>query len=503
MAGSPSERVPIIVGCAEITHRWEDGEPRLDPVGLMERAVTAAIADSGNPAVKNAVDALWILNVLSWSYADAPAMLAERLGIDPADRVYTGVGGNGPQALVNRACAALETGRRRVVVIAGGEAACSAQRAGKEGRDLGWPHLANPARIEGDERMGTSAAEFAYELMLPVQMYPLIETALRARAQRSPEAHREFLGRLCARFAAVAAGNPHAWFRTARPAEEIATPVPQNRYVGYPYTKLMNAIFAVDQAAALVLTTEAEATRLGIERERWVYPMGGGALNDVWHVTERPRLDESPAIRGAARAALEQAGLTVDEIGRFDLYSCFPSAVQLACDALGIATDDPRGLTLTGGLPYFGGPGNNYSTHAIATAVETIRRARDTTALVTALGWYATKHAVGVYGSRPGRGEWQRDLGREQAEIDATALAPPLDSYAGTLTVEAFVVRHGRDGEPRAGVLLARTPRGERVLATMDAEPRVLTDLELEELVGTRWQCRHDAASGKNFARPH
>jgi acetyl-CoA C-acetyltransferase len=493
---------PVIVACAQLTARWDADERRLDPVGLMEKAVTAAIADSGKAALKSAIDALWTLNVLSWSYADAPATLAQRLGIDAADRMYTAVGGNGPQALVNRACAALETGARRAIVITGAEAACSAQRAAKEGRDLRWPAIESPVRIDGDTRMGTSAAEFAYELMLPVQMYPLIETTLRVRARRTPDAHREFLGRLCARFAAVAADNPHAWFRSPRSAEEIATPSAQNRYVGYPYTKLMNAFFAVDQAAALILTTEAEAIRLGIDRERWVYPMGGGALNDVWHTTERPRLDESPAIRGAARAALAQAGLGIDDMTRFDLYSCFPSAVELACDALGISVEDPRGLTLTGGRPYFGGPGNDYSTHAIASAVDAIRSAPDTIALVTALGWYATKHAVGIYGSRAGTGRWDRDLGREQAAIDATALPAPLDSHDGAVTAEAFVIRHGRDGEPRAGVVLARTARGERVLAVMDADPLALSALEREEIVGSRWACRHDAAARKNLVRP-
>ena len=502
MPGIAPEHIPVLVGCAQLTRHWHDDEQRLDPLGLMERAVDAAIADSTSAALKGAIDAVWTLNTLSWSYADAPGTLAQRLGISATDRLYTGVGGNGPQALVNRACRELATGRRRAVVIAGAEAACSSQRAAKAGRELGWPRIESPVHIHGDERMGASAAEFAYDLTLPAQMYPLIESTLRARAKRTPAAHQEFLGLLCARFADVAARNPHAWFRTAHSAEEIATPTPHNRMVGYPYTKLMNAIFAVDQAAALIVTTEAEAVRLGIDRARWVYPMGGASLNDVWHVTERPRLDESPAIRAASRAALAQAGLAADDVGMFDIYSCFPSAVQLACDALGISVEDPRGLTVTGGLPYFGGPGNNYSTHAIATVIEAIRRAPHTTALVTALGWYATKHSVGVYGSRPGSGAWDRDLASEQAAIDATALPPPLDAHDGQVTVEAFVVRHGRDGEPRAGMMLARTARGERVLAAMEADAHALSELEESEVVGSRWACRHDAASGKNVARP-
>lgn len=37
-----------------------------------------------------------------------------------------------------------------------------------------------------------------------------------------------------------------------------------------------------------------------------------------------------------------------------DLYSCFPCVVQIAADVLGMAHDDPRGFTVTGGLPFYG-----------------------------------------------------------------------------------------------------------------------------------------------------
>jgi acetyl-CoA C-acetyltransferase len=499
-----SGRTPVIIGAAQLTQPRGAAEEALDPLGLMSEAARRAITDAGARNVAAGVDALWVVNTITWSYADAPAALAQRLGIAVTDLVYTSIGGNTPQALVARACAALESGERSLVVLAGAEAGASAQRAAKQGLDLGWPPLAQPRRIDGDDRLGTSPLEFAYELALPAAMYPLIETALRAAAARSPAEHSAFLGRLCERFASVAARNPHAWFRLARSAQEIATPGENNRYVGYPYTKLMNAIMAVDQGAALVLTTESEAARLGVARERWVYPMGAASLNDVWFVTERPRLDRSPAIAGAARAALAMAGLGMDEIDTLDLYSCFPSAVQLACSALGITADDPRELTVTGGLPYFGGPGNNYSMHAIATVVERIRARPDTRALVTALGWYATKHAVGVYGSRPGAKTWAQaaEPSPTQAEIDATALPAPLAAWDGPVDVEAFVVRHRRDGSPRAGVLLGRTRDGARTLALMDATPAEMEVWEQREIVGSRWTCRHDAHAGKNFARP-
>ena len=53
------------------------------------------------------------------------------------------------------------------------------------------------------------------------------------------------------------------------------------------------------------------------------------------------------------------------------------------------------------GLPYHGGPGNNYSTHAIACMVERLRARPGASGVVTGVGWYLTKHSVGVYSSAP------------------------------------------------------------------------------------------------------
>jgi acetyl-CoA C-acetyltransferase len=493
-------RTPVIVGAAQLTQRWESVEQQLDPLRLMLAVARRAFDDSGTSAIADAIDAVDVVNTITWSYADAPGLLVESLGVRPAHTRYTSVGGNTPQYLVNRACERLESGAIEAALLVGAEAGHSAQRARKLGVELGWPRFEKACEVDGDARSGASNLEFAYELMLPSLMYPLIETTLRARAGRSPSAHAAHLGALCERLSRVAATHPNAWFPIARDAERIAMPTSENRYVGYPYTKLMNAIMTVDQAAAIVLTTEERADALGIDRALRVYPMGGGDLNDVWHVTERPRLDESPALREAARYALDRAGISIGDVTTFDLYSCFPCAVQIASEMLGVAVDDPRGLTVTGGLPYFGGPGNNYSMHAIATMVDRIRCEPDTISMVTALGWYLTKHSVGIYGSRPTKNRWSGPgLASAQVAIEETALPPPLTRYDGPLVVEAFVIRHGRDGEARSGVVVGRSDRAERVVAGIDAGPAVLAQLEETELVGSAGRCRHDPASGRNL----
>lgn len=499
----PSGTTPIFVGAGQVTQRWDGKGQPADPLSLMAEACERAFEDAGSRGLRAAVDRVAVVNVLTWSYDDPPARLSARLGLAPRETIYTSIGGNTPQCLVHDAAIALASGRCRAVLLAGGEAGASMTTAYKRGIPLdSWPPRAQPAGSGDEHTRGVSEIEQAYDLFLPSAMYPMIETALRAHAGRSPEGHAHFLGQLFARFAAVAASNPLAWFPVAHSPARIATASPDNRYVGYPYTKLMNAIIQVDQAAALVLTTEDEALRAGIGRDRWVYPMGGGELNDVWYVTERLRLYESPAIAGASEIALGQAGLRIEDIDEFDLYSCFPAAVELAQSALALPIDDPRPLTVTGGLPYFGGPGNNYSMHAIATAVGRIRNAPGKTVLVSALGWYCTKHAVGIYGSTPPAKAWASVTDPQaQAAIDGTALAPPRAEAAGHGRIEAFVIRHSRDGDPSDATALVTMDDGGRALAHLDASATELLVLEQSELVGRRARVRHDPASGRNRAR--
>ena len=196
------------------------------------------------------------------------------------------------------------------------------------------------------------------------------------------------MGTLLARFAAVAAANPLADRRGGYSAETIATPAPDNKFIAHPYTRLMSANAFIDQGAAFIVTSVAKARTLGI-------------APDHWHVTERRDLHSSPAMQRVFAQAFDMAGCTLADIGVLDIYSCFASAVEVACDALGLAQDDPRGLTVTGGLPYFGGPGNNYVTHSIAEMVQRVRAQPGIKGLVTANGNYLTKHSAGIYSTEP------------------------------------------------------------------------------------------------------
>jgi len=248
------------------------------------------------------------------------------------------------------------------------------------------------------------------------------------------------------------------------------------------------------------MMSDQDAQKLDISRSRWVYPMGGAELNNIWQVTRRPQLHDSPAIAEASCLALKQAGLSLNDLGVFDLYSCFPSSLEIARRAVDIPEDDPRDLSVTGGLAYFGGPGNNYSMHAIVTVVRRIRQDNRLKAMVTANGWYNSKHAIGIYGAEPPDCPWEdHDFSSIQKVIDAQALPDPIERAFGVLRIEAFMIRYGRDGQAERATVIGRLQDGTRALADVRTDTVDLRKLEGIELVGKTGEVCYDAALGRNL----
>jgi acetyl-CoA C-acetyltransferase len=483
-------RTPVVVGVGQTEQHVDDPAEALEPIDLLSGAVRVALDDAG-AARTLAVDTIGIVQIISWPYADPGALLGRQLGLDDVRATaVTTVGGNSPQLLLTTLAHDIARGDADVVVVGGAECMRTRWRARREPKVwLPWTETDDPPcpRVLGDDRVGSSEYELAHQADAPIHVYPLLETALRAAAGRSVVDHQAHIGALWARFAAVSAANPHAWSRTAYSATEIVDPSPDNRIVTFPYTKRMCANMGVDQAAALVLCSYEAARTAGVPDDRMVFPLSGADAHDHFFFTERDRLAAAPGMATAAAAACDAAGVAVDDIARFDLYSCFPSAVQLAMDALGLdgtARGDDRPLTVTGGLAFAGGPTNDYSTHAIAAMVDACRADPGSVGYVSALGWYATKHSVGLYSTTPPASGFVRvDPARTQATVDATPRRSVAGPYDGPADVEATAVIVDRDGRPSRAVLSAITPDGTRALAN-SADVGVLTSMMQETWEG-------------------
>jgi acetyl-CoA C-acetyltransferase len=504
----PPADLPVIVGAGQYTNRSRDLADAREPLEMMDIVARAAQDDAGAQHLLARIDSLQVVNIIAWPYTDAPGLLAERLGARPAHRIYTTVGGDTPQRIINATAERIARGETRLALLCGAEVLHSVPLARKEGFRLPWHRRGVPQEMVGDNRNGVSQVEGRHGAVMPSRVYPLFENALRAHLGLSIEEHRQRLGHLCQRLSAVAVDNPYAWFQQALTADEITTVSPDNRMICFPYPKRMNAIIEVDQAAAVIMTGSQTARELGIPEDRWVYLWGCGDANDKWFVSDRVNLYSSPAIRAATSRALEMADLTVDEIDFFDLYSCFPSAVQLAMRELGLPFDESRPFTVTGGLPYAGGPGNNYVMHAVATAVARLRLNPSQKALITGLGWFATKHSAGVYSAqRPPQERWQRtDLEDDQARLEAMESPPTVQQAEGPAAVESYTVLFDRQGEPEQGIVIGRLADGEtlgaRFIANTPPDSDLLWSMTQEEFVGASGRVRQGAEGGRNIFEP-
>ena len=457
-------RTPVIVGAGQVCHR-EGLSP--EPVRLLAEAARRAEADSGSAGLLARLDSVRVVQLLSWRYRDPGRLLADLVGASPRHTAISLLGGQSPQQLLSRTAADIQAGRADLVLIGGAETwrtrAAIRRQTGERPSWTVQPEDMEPTEAIGTEMALPGPAEVDAGLAMPVAVYPIFENALRAASGRSITEHGRVIATLWAGFSAVAEGNPHAVLRRRHTAEEIGTAGPQNRMVGFPYPKLMNSNNHVDQAAAILVASVATADALGVPRDRWVFPHSSAEAADH-PVSERHDLHSSPAIAAAGRAALALAGVDAGDLAHVDLYSCVPSAVEVAAAELGLPLD--RDLTVTGGLTFAGGPWNNYVSHAIATMTGRLREDPGVTGLCSANGGYLSKHAIGVYSTRPPERGFRH--ASVQEEVDRLPRRVYLEEHEGAATVETCTVMHDRDGTPERGIAACLLDDGRRTWATTD-----------------------------------
>lgn len=488
--------MPVLIGCGQTTDKRSPEEGGT-PIELMAEVARKAAADAGpGQALLDQIDAIAALGLTVDSPESAsgaagmvrnvPHAVCKALNIEPAEQCYTHTGGNTPQMLVNRYAEKIACGDASAVLLVGAEALHTMIGRLKLGLDLdAWmDDSGGDPEMVGGARAAASDHEVLYGMQTPSITYAMFENALRGKYGLSLDEHREKLGQLYHRFNAVAAKNPLSWFPTERSAQEIANVSESNRYVGFPYTKFLNSIIQVNMGAAVILTSVAKARELGVADDRMVYLHGCADANDIWDVSERVNYHSSPAIRTMGEKAFAMADKSIADIDYFDIYSCFPSAVQIACDELGIAHDDERGLTVTGGLPYFGGPGNNYVMHSIASMMDKLRADPGKFGLLNANGWFITKHSLGIYSTTPLDGDWQREAPAEYQQAILEEAHPPFtETPNGNGTIETYTVLHGRNGVERA-LLIGLLEDGTRFIAETPDDEDTLRQMMAQEMLG-------------------
>jgi acetyl-CoA C-acetyltransferase len=488
---------PVIIGVGQYTDRLDSPHYRgLSSVELAVEAASRACRDAlDNPRVVAQIDGIGALRTFEDSIPrystpfgksdNFPHSVARRLGATPRTAVWASVGGDTPQTLVSEFCERIASGSLRVALVVGSEAISTSKHLIANNLAADWAESID-APVD-DRGLGLEELSTPYTrqhgLVQASISYAVFEHARRARLGMSRQDYAREMGRLFAPFSAVAAANPYSTAPVAYTPEALIAASERNRVIADPYTRLLVARDQVNQAAAVLIASTGAAQELGIEREKWVYLHGYSRVKER-EIMSREDLGASPAARLACRDALASAGVVLDDIALFDLYSCFPIAVFNICDGLGLSPQDPRGLTVTGGLPYFGGPGNSYSTHAIASMVEKLRERSGSFGLIGANGGHMSKYAVGIYSTRP-TPFTRCDSSALQAQVDSWPAPSVAGEAEGAATIESYTVVHDRSGPSRAVVVGRLDGTRERFLAnTHDEDDRTLHSMIEDDPLG-------------------
>jgi acetyl-CoA C-acetyltransferase len=480
-----SSQIPILVGVGSVSQRCENPLEAAEPLVLMERALNLAAEDAGSKALLADADSIRIPRGF-WGYPNPGRWIGDRIG---AKKVRTQVAEVGvlQTTLLGQAARDISEGRAQVVLIAGGEAKYRMLREKITGQSA--PITEQPPG-ESDEVLRPKLdlmhpLEIEVELVMPVRQYSMVENGLRAAEGLSISAHRDEVARIWSAMSEVASRNPEAWSRTPIPMDAIRDGGAQNPMLAFPYTKLHNSQWNVDQAAGLILCSAEKARALGIPEERWIYPLAITESNHMLPLCEREEIHRCPGFRIAGERAFELAGRGTEEIEHREIYSCFPSAVRVQARELGLDPSDS--LTETGGMAFAGGPLNNFVIQATAHMATVLRKDRGSTGLVTCVSGILTKQGVTLWSSDPG----QHQFGFEDVTEEVRAVMPPrpLDSkLSGPARVITYTVLDA-EAEAARGVLLCEMEDGRRSLAVCD-DPARSASMTLEEYCGREVELR-------------
>jgi acetyl-CoA C-acetyltransferase len=477
---SSVQEIPVIVGVGQILQRMEDPREAAEPLEMMIAALEQAAEDSGASNLLQRADSIYVVRG-AWDYGDPGREIARRLDAAPTETVGTPYGGNFAHCCVIDAARKIQAAHRGIFLITGSENGHSQLQALRQGVELRATELPGaPNRMLAEDKAWVHEAELARGLDSPGNIYAIIESAIRFARGETMEAHAKRISELWAGFNAVACSNPNAWIRKPYSAQEIGRASPDNPMISYPYTRLMNANPRVDMATGLILCSLETARNAGVPEDKLVFLHSATEANDSNFASTRADLHRSPAMRIAGGRALELAGKTIAEIDHIDLYSCFPSAVQVAATELGIP--EGRTLTVTGGLTFGGGPLNNYVLHAIARIAEVVREDRGSTGLVSANGGWLAKHAFGIYSTEPPDDGFRYENLQEQ--VDAFPVREAVVDWEGPVTIEAYTVAY-EAGTASIGYAACLLDDGRRTWGLVE-DPVILDAMTCEEFCSRR-----------------
>ena len=385
----------VVIGVSAIQQKG-DFENLDEALFLMDQAVKEALSDSGNKSIKDHIDEIRIPKGF-WRYRDPGKWIAKNNDFKNIPTTYITKIGVLQQNLINEACLKIENGEINASIILGGEARYKQLRSVIEKKEYFETKLdENPdfyikakEDLYGDEELEELGA-------MAVGYYATMETALRKNDNENIEEHQNNIASMYEEFSKVASNNEDAWLDHPYSKKEILETSKKNKMLAYPYNKLHCTSWNVNQSAALIICSEELANKLEIDNKKRVYPISSSENNHMIAIQQRPKLYESLGMIYAAKSInkmMEQLDIRLDA---YDLYSCFPAAVKMFSKSLELGSELPK--TITGSMPYAGGPLNSFVIHSTVKMIQKIRALEARHGLVTGVSGMMTKQSFCVWG---------------------------------------------------------------------------------------------------------
>jgi len=478
---------PVLVGIGFHQERIDDPTQCAEPYQLMVHAVRRAAADAGSAALLTQIDSISVPQGM-WQYRNPGKLIADALGCPSAQSVISDLGVL-QLTLLSDLCRAIAAGEQGLGVVTGGEAQFRELRSmitQQPVTDTQQPEDTPPPDVHH-----TSPDPFCSDLEahrglhLPVEFFAIIESALRYREGLGIEAHRDRIASLYSSFSEIAAANPHAWRREPVRAEEIRNATAKNPMLAFPYTKRHCTQWNVNRAVAILVCSAAKAAQLGLRNNGWTYPLAAVESKHVVVLAQQRQLHSHPGTVLCGQRARALAGIATHDVTAAELYSCFPSAIRSF--AYDLKLEDGCPLTVTGAMPFAGGPFNHFSLEGVARMVEVLRSGEAGAAserrigLVSNLSGIFGKQGCVLLSNMPKDGGYgYEDITRAVAETDRPV--PLTGDYAGPATIVGYTVMFNRD-EISHGIAICDTPTGERTVVRSE-DKAFLESMTREEFCG-------------------
>ena len=469
---------PVVIGIGAIQQKG-DFKDLDEALILMEQATQKAIKDSTNVNIKNHLDEISVPKGF-WKYRDPGKWIAKR---NDFKNVKTSVSKIGvlQQNLLNSACNKILNGEINASLILGGESRYKMLRSQIENQKYIATELnTNPDKyIKAADDLTLKEEELELGSMA-VGYYAILESAFRASSKKELKDHNRDIANLYSKFSQLASDNDKGWIDKPIEASLIEQQSKKNPLQAYPYNKYHCASWNVNQSCAIIICSESLADKLDIPISKRVYPLASSETNHMIPTLQRPDLINPIGMKLAANFILDICKENKLKVDDYDLYSCFPVAVQMFAKSLGLNSNSQ--MTITGGMPFAGGPLNSYVLHSTVKLISRIRERKNGLGIITGVSGMMTKQSYALWSKNPDISFTHKDFTDNAKHLEKPVEISNQQKGEGRIIGYTIIKK---DGLSKAIMFLSTTNDEKRKLITSSDES-IIKLMEKKEWVGKK-----------------